>query len=68
MTLWNSTTEPGHPCVMTRGRAPGCGERAWMKWMSTPSIRVRNWGKRLRRASDARQSYSSSQYSQSWRV
>ena len=43
-------------------------ERAWMKWMSTPSIRVRNWGKRLRRASEARQSYRSSQYSQSWRV
>lgn len=68
MTLWNSTTDPGQPCVMTRGTAPSCGDRTWTKWMSRPSISVRNWGKRLSRASDARQSYCSSQYSQSSRA
>ena len=62
MTLWNSTIEPGQPCVITSGSAPSSGERACTKWMSTPSISVRNCGKRLRPASDARQSYPSSQY------
>jgi hypothetical protein len=37
-----SRTEPGHPCVMMTGNAPGCFERTWMKWTSTPSISVRN--------------------------
>ena len=27
MTLPNSTTDPGHPCVRTRGNASSCGER-----------------------------------------
>src|SRR4051794_18310133 len=33
-----SMTEPGQPCVMISGSAFSCGERTWMKWMSTPSI------------------------------
>ncbi len=61
ITLSNSTIEPGHPWVRTSGRAPSCGDRTWMKWMPSPSISVRNWGSRLRRASVARQSYSSAQ-------
>ena len=28
ITLWNSTIDPGHPCVMISGNASGCGERA----------------------------------------
>ena len=38
MVLSSSNTEPGQPCVMISGRALGCRERTWMKWMSTPSI------------------------------
>ena len=36
--------EPGQPCVMISGNASGCGDLAWMKWMSRPSISVRNCG------------------------
>jgi hypothetical protein len=68
MTFPNSTMEPGQPCVMTSGSAPSSAERACTKWMSMPSIPVTNWGSRLSRASVARQSYRSSQYSQSWRT
>ena len=32
MTSRNSTTEPGQPWVMSRGKASGWGDRAWMKW------------------------------------
>ena len=39
-----SMTEPGQPCVMISGSAFSCGERTWMKWMSTPSISVVNCG------------------------
>ena len=35
ITLWNSTIEPGQPCVISNGSAPSCGERWWTKWMST---------------------------------
>ena len=42
ITLWNSTIEPGQPWVMSSGSAPGCGERTWTKWMSSPSIAVVN--------------------------
>ena len=48
--------EPGQPWVMTSGIAPACGERAWTKWMSSPSIAVVNCGKRLSSASRFRQS------------
>ena len=56
ITLWNSTTEPGQPWVMISGSASGFEERWWMKWMSSPSISVTNWSKRLSAASRARQS------------
>jgi hypothetical protein len=41
---------------MIRGSAFGSFERAWMKWMSSPSMSVVNWSKRLSFASRARQS------------
>ncbi len=56
MTFWNSTIEPGQPCVITSGNAFACGERTWMKWMPTPSMVVRNCGKRFSSFSRARQS------------
>ena len=56
ITLWNSTIEPGQPWVMISGMASGCGERTWMKWMSSPSIAVVNCAKRLSGASRLRQS------------
>ena len=49
-------TEPGQPCVMISGMASSCGERTWMKWMSTPSISVVNCGSALSFASLLRQS------------
>ena len=52
----NSTIEPGHPCVSISGIAPGFLDLTWMKWMSSPSISVRNWGKRLSLDSRRRQS------------
>jgi hypothetical protein len=51
-------TEPGQPCVMINGNASSCGERTWMKWMSTPSISVMNCGSAFSLASHLRQSYS----------
>jgi hypothetical protein len=48
--------EPGQPWVMISGRASGCGERTWTKWIPSPSISVRNWGSAFSRASVARQS------------
>ena len=56
MTLWNSTIEPGQPCVISSGRACGCGERWWMKCTSSPSSVVMNWSKRFSSTSRARQS------------
>src|SRR5580693_1723958 len=41
MTLRNSSTDPGHPWVMTRGVAFASGDRTWRKSMSRPSIVVR---------------------------
>jgi hypothetical protein len=54
-------TEPGQPCVMISGSAFSCGERTWMKWMSSPSISVVNCGKAFNLASALRQSYSVAQ-------
>jgi hypothetical protein len=31
-----SMTEPGQPCVTISGSASWCGDRTWMKWISTP--------------------------------
>jgi hypothetical protein len=44
MTLSISKIEPGQPWVRIRGSAFGCGDLTWMKWMSRPSISVRNCG------------------------
>ena len=52
----NSTIEPGQPCVSISGIALGLLDLTWMKWMSSPSISVRNWGKRFRPDSKRRQS------------
>ena len=49
-------TEPGQPWVMIRGSAFSCDDLTWMKWMSTPSISVVNWGKPLSFSSALRQS------------
>ena len=51
-----SMTEPGQPCVMISGNAFSCCDLTWMKWMSTPSISVVNWGKAVSFASALRQS------------
>jgi len=51
-----SMIEPGQPCVTTIGSAPLCGERTWMKWMSSPSISVRNCGRAFSSASHLPQS------------
>ena len=51
-----SMIEPGHPWVITSGRAPACGERTWTKWMSRPSISATNCGSAFSLASQARQS------------
>lgn len=56
INLRNSTIEPGHPCVSSSGIAWGFLDLTWMKWMSSPSISVRNWGKRLSSDSKRRQS------------
>ncbi len=37
-------------------RLSACGERTWMKWMSSPSISVMKWGKAFSVASHRRQS------------
>ena len=62
ISLRNSTIGHGHPCVKIRGIASGFLDLTWMKWISSPSIVVRNWGKRLSSDSNRRQSYSRSQY------
>ena len=47
--------------------AVATGDFTWMKWMSSPSIFVLNWGNRLSFRSRSRQSYFEAQYSQtSW--
>jgi hypothetical protein len=56
-----STMEPGHPWQTISGSASSCGDRTWRKWMSSPSISVRNCGKEFIRASHLRQSYSVAQ-------
>jgi hypothetical protein len=68
ITLWNSTIDPGQPWVISSGIASGCGERWWMKWMSSPSISVTYWSKRLSSVSRVRQSYSFAQYAASSRT
>ena len=49
-------TDPGQPCVMISGSAFSCGDRTWMKWMSTPSMAVVNCGSAFSVASHVRQS------------
>ncbi len=61
ITLWNSTIEPGQPCVISSGNASSSEDRWWMKWMSRPSISVVNWSNLFSAASRARQSYSLAQ-------
>ena len=56
MIFRSSKTEPGQPWVMISGRASSWLERAWMKWMSSPSISVTNCGSALSFASALRQS------------
>jgi hypothetical protein len=56
MSLICSNTEPGQPCEMISGKALACRDRTWMKWMSTPSMRVMNCGYELSFASALRQS------------
>ena len=51
-----SMIDPGQPCVTISGSASSCCERTWMKWMSTPSISVRNCGSAFSFASHGRQS------------
>ena len=51
-----STIEPGQPCVTMSGSASSCRERTWMKWMSSPSISVRKFGRAFSRASHLLQS------------
>jgi hypothetical protein len=46
-----STIEPGHPWVTISGSASLCGERTWMKWISSPSISAMNCGSALSFAS-----------------
>jgi hypothetical protein len=53
-----SMIEPGQPWVMISGKAFSWGERRWRKWMSRPSISVRNWGRAFSLASTRRKSYS----------
>jgi len=50
--------EPGQPCVMISGNASACGDFAWMKWISCPSISVLPCVSAFSLASHARQSYS----------
>ena len=61
MTFSSSMTEPGHPWVMMTGSAFSCGERTWMKWMSSPSISVTKCGRAPSRASQRCMSYSVAQ-------
>ena len=56
MTFISSKIEPGQPCVMSSGMAPGCRDLIWANWMSRPSIRVTNCGRAFSFASALRQS------------
>jgi hypothetical protein len=56
-----STIEPGQPCETISGIAFACGERTWMKWMSSPSMVVTDWSSALSFASHRRQSHSVAQ-------
>ena len=53
--------DPGHPWVITSGNAFSCCDFTWMKWMSSPSMRVLNCGSAFIRASHRRQSCSVAQ-------
>ena len=61
-TSSSSITEPGQPCVIISGSAFACPDFTWMKWMSSPSISVLNWGSAFSFASHRRQSCSLAQY------
>ena len=47
---------PGQPWVTTIGSASSCGDIAWMKWMSSPSISVTKLGTAFSRSSTRPQS------------
>ena len=49
-----STTDPGQPWQTMSGSASSCFERAWMKWMSSPSISVMKFRAAFSRASQLR--------------
>ncbi len=51
-----SMIEPGQPCVTMSGSASSCGERTCTKWMSSPSISVRKFGRSFSLASHLLQS------------
>jgi hypothetical protein len=50
MTPSSSMTEPGQPCVMISGSAFSCRDLTWMKWMSTPSMCLRDRNRDVRHA------------------
>jgi hypothetical protein len=56
-----SMIEPGQPWETISGSASGWGDRAWMKWMSRPSMVVTNCSSEFSFASHRRQSYSVAQ-------
>ena len=56
MTFSCSTIDPGQPCVTISGSASSWCERTWMKWMSSPSISLRKFGRPFSFASHPRQS------------
>jgi hypothetical protein len=56
-----SMTEPGQPCETINGSAFCWGDRAWMKWTSSPSMLVMNWSSAFSLASQLGQSYSVAQ-------
>ncbi|HYB28775.1 MAG TPA: hypothetical protein VEF89_19335 [Solirubrobacteraceae bacterium] len=51
-----SIIEPGQPWVRINGSAFSCGDSTWMKWTSSPSISVLNWGSAFSLASHLCQS------------
>ena len=56
MTFSISKIDPGQPCVMISGSALSWGDLTWMKWMSRPSISVRNCGSAFSLVSTRRKS------------
>ena len=61
MILWNSHTEPGHPCEMRSGIGRGPIPGSWMKCRSMSRIGTVKWRNWLSLFSCVRQSYFSRQ-------